>query len=138
LNYIVNIILSLLCCILMIFFIFFGRKVYQIVKLNDKMMLLMIFFLTLDLACKYLFLYFTIYPNTAKLAFFIMNVFEFRPRPNTDNSDEGGFKQSIINIMIVLPVGFFSLAVVINLRNWIYYYIKIGEMAFLNGDSEKF
>ena len=35
----------------------------------------------------------------------------------------------------MLPVTFLSLAVVINLRNWIYYYIKIGEMVYLSDES---
>lgn len=62
----------------------------------------------------------------AKLGFFIANAFEFGPHhlfcPNEWET----------NIIVVLPVGFLSLAVVINLRNWIYYHIKIGEMAYLN------
>ena len=38
-------------------------------------------------------------------------------------------------MVIVLPVVFLSIAVVINLRNWIYYLIKIGEMAYLKDEK---
>jgi hypothetical protein len=34
-------------------------------------------------------------------------------------------------VLAVLPVTFFSIAIILNLNNWIFYYFKIGEMASL-------
>ena len=34
-------------------------------------------------------------------------------------------------VLAILPVTFFSLAIILNLNNWIFYYFKIGEMASL-------
>lgn len=53
LNYKVNIILSVLSSILMMLLVNIGYKVYKIVKFNDKMILLMLLFLVLELACKF-------------------------------------------------------------------------------------
>ena len=37
-----------------------------------------------------------------------------------------------------LPVTFLSIAIVINTRNWNYYYLKIKEAAFVNSLSTEF
>ena len=88
------------------------------------MMLLMIFFLNLELACKFNYIMIIF---IAKSVFFLVNVLEFSPGGTLFCPNKGE-----LNIIVVLPVVFLSVAVVINLRNWIYYYIKIGEMAYKN------
>jgi hypothetical protein len=67
----------------------------------------------------------------AKSVFFFVNVLEFSPGGTLFCPNKGE-----LNIIVVLPVVFLSVAVVINLRNWIYYYIKIGEMAYKNEQTK--
>ena len=62
----------------------------------------------------------------SKIVFFVMNTIEFGIK------DFPGFTDSFEQIVIILPVIFLSIAVVINVRNWIYYLMKIGEMAYIN------
>ena len=61
--------------------------------------------------------------------FYSMNVYNFS---NTLSGDEGALecvKESSFTLAECLYLTFFAMAVVINIRNWIYYFIKIEEMA---------
>lgn len=92
--------------------LYIGYKVYKIVKFKDKSILSMIFFLNLEIMSKLIF-----YGNNAYLA------------------DPNGSKDRKLNPVyditsLIMPVVYLTIAIIINLRNWIYYHIKIGEMAF--------
>ena len=69
--------------------------------------------------------------SLAKAAFFLVNVLEFAPEGTVFCP-----RPWEVNIIIILPVVFLSVAVVINLRNWVYYHIKIGEMAYKNEQTK--
>jgi len=93
---------------------YIGRRVYKIVKLKDKAMLGMIMFLNLELI--------------SKIMFYAINANGVSPKHRDDDDYEINPVLSITTL--VMPVQFLSIAIIINLRNWIYYHIKIGEMAF--------
>ena len=63
----------------------------------------------------------------ANIVFYTMNTQEFNP----ENEDYKGYPKTMIEIIKVLPITFLSCAVVINVRTWIYYLIRIGELANL-------
>lgn len=89
-----------------------GYKVYKIVKFNDKVMLSMIFFLNLELM--------------SKIFFYTLNAHQDEKGSNKDDEKSS----PIVTISLILPIVFLSIAIIINLRNWIYYFVKIGDMAF--------
>jgi len=53
--FVLNITYACLCGVLLLLMIYIGYRVYKIVKLNDKVMLTMIFFLNLELLSKIFF-----------------------------------------------------------------------------------
>ena len=83
-----------------------GYKVYKIVKFREKVILTIIFFMSLDLV--------------SNCCFFALNYF----------STDSPRLANVTNNMISVPVQVLSVAIILNLRNWVYYYLKIGEMAY--------
>ena len=47
------------------------------------------------------------------------------------------FPVNMFIIVKAIPVLFLEITVIINLNNWAFYYIKIGEMAVINGRMKK-
>ena len=88
-----------------------GFKVYKIVKFNDWIVLSMIFFLTLV--------------TLSEVFFYAVNLYE-----DSNVKPEDQTKQPIAIAAVILPIMTLVIAIGINLRNWVCYYIKIGEMAF--------
>ena len=87
----------------------------------------MIFFLVADTLCKFEF------DNNiylAKTGLYAVNAFIYNNLrkdlsydPNTD------LPKPLFSIIPVLPVSLLSIAAILNLNNWTFYYFKIGEMA---------
>lgn len=110
--FIINIMYACLTLVFNGFLFWIGIKVFRIVKWNEKMILCMVTLLNLSLL--------------AKVFFYIFNAyFDHRQDPTADNVPTWWF-----TIITFLPVIFLTMAVLVNLRNWVYYFIKIGEMAF--------
>jgi hypothetical protein len=82
----------------------------MIIKLGNKIILAMMLALALDIL--------------AKCAFFSMNARIYHELPA-----EAQTPDFLYAAVPVLPVTLLSTAVVLNLNNWVFYYIKIGEMA---------
>jgi len=120
LDYAVNILLCLICGVLLVVMMYIGYRVYKIVKLKDKAMLGMIFFLNLELM--------------SKVIFYAINAAFVSPAHRYDPDFD--INPVVMIVTLVLPVQFLSIAIIINLRNWIYYHIKIGEMAFHSQKQE--
>lgn len=99
----------------MVGMLFIGYKVYKIVKFNDKVILLMVTLLNLDLM--------------AKCLFYVLNGYQMYSM--TPEEQQKGPNAAMI-VAMFLPVLLLSLAVSINLRNWMYYFVKIGEMAYIH------
>ena len=59
--------------------------------------------------------------------FYSLNVYNFNY--NLSDGDPLCINDEIFTWTECVYLTFFSMAVVINIRNWIYYFIKIGEMA---------
>jgi hypothetical protein len=84
-------------------------KIFSIIKFSNKIILAMMLFLDLDIL--------------SKCALFGVNAIIYH---------EGSAKDIpgvLFAVIPVAPVTLLSIAVLINLNNWIFYYIKIGEMA---------
>jgi hypothetical protein len=64
--------------------------------------------------------------------FFTVNATEDRHESNSDRTDADDHFPPIMIVALYLPIVFLTVAIMINLRNWIYYYLKIGEMAYHN------
>ena len=60
----------------------------------------------------------------SKIGFFVMNTIEF----GTGQCFSNLFEETVV----ILPVIFLSVAVLINVRNWIYYLMRIGDMAYIS------
>jgi hypothetical protein len=120
LDYAVNIMLCIMCGLLLVVMMYIGYRVYKIVKLKDKAMLGMICFLNLELV--------------SKIIFYSLNAATVSPAHRYDN--DWHINPVVDIVTLVLPVQFLSIAIIINLRNWIYYHIKIGDMAFHSQKQE--
>jgi hypothetical protein len=69
----------------------------------------MMFFLALDIL--------------AKCVFFSVNAYIYK------NNSLKGISNFVFAILPVAPVTLLSVAAILNLNNWMFYYVKIGEMA---------
>ena len=107
-SYALTIVASLTMAILFIV----GIKIYKIVRNSNFVLLTMILCLTLNMA--------------ANVVFFSMNTIEYNPKNNFH-----GYPKTEWQIIKVLPITFLSMAVVINVRTWVYYHMRIGELANL-------
>ena len=63
----------------------------------------------------------------SKILFQSLNVYEMSS--NIENGTIRCASDEMWLISYYLSVTFFAIAIAINIRNWIYYFIKIGEMA---------
>ena len=109
-NAVWNSIYAVICFSMFTFLLWITYKVFKIIKFNDKILLSMIACLNLELI--------------SKVFFYSVNAYEI-----TRDTDAKAFPPIMI-ISLILPILFLSMAILINLRNWFYYYIKIGDMAY--------
>ena len=65
----------------------------------------------------------------ADVSFYSFNVYNFSNTVNDGVPTHECISNEIFTWTECVYLTFFSMAVVINIRNWIYYFIKIGEMA---------
>ena len=116
-NYIVsNLILIVLNAGLGLVLIYVAMRVYTLVKSKDKLLLLIILFLFSS--------------RIVSIYFYIANaIFEFYT--SQDSSEDNG-PISLRHLIIVgnLPAMLLSIGITLNLRNWVYYFMKIGLMAY--------
>lgn len=96
-----------------------GFKVYQLVRLREKVISLLILFLC--------------FTWVSEIVFYTLNAYQVWTNPDDEKDPNSTF---IFKISIVMNL---SIAITINLRNWVFYYIKIGEMAYHQqySDSEQ-
>jgi len=108
---------SLACASYLFFFVLLGvlYKVTRVFKCSNVGVLRMLFFLSLAVLFKAI--HFT--AKTHSIAVSIAG------GPDSSHSD------SSLAVLAGLPVLFFQAAVILNLSNWVFYYVKIGELAQL-------
>lgn len=80
--------------------LYIGWRVYQIIRFNDYVLLLMIFFLNLELL--------------SLIFFYIVNAHEDYIK-HISGSDKD---PPIMTVGLILPINFLTIAIIINLRNW--------------------
>ncbi len=112
--------LSLIDTGVLIIFILIGYRVFKIIRFHNKTIIAMIFFLNCQLLSK------SPPPHRSslgKLILFSVNATLYsHPCSATLNL-------ALFTILPMTPVVSLSLAAIMNLNNWIVYYIKIGKMA---------
>lgn len=115
--------LSYICSFLLLLFWFFLifviYRVFKIVRFKDMIMLSMLFFLNLQVLLNALF-------------FFLGGIQDNKFKCIVDMADKNYlyYTDNYTSVISQLTILFLIEAVIINLRNWIFYYIKIGEMAY--------
>jgi hypothetical protein len=84
------------------------------IKLTNKIILAMIFFLILDMVANCIWYSFVTHDNKVYAVDF-----------NADPADPVW----VITVLAIAPATFFLIGCMLNLNNWVFYYFKIGEMA---------
>lgn len=107
----VNSLLAFVALVFLAGMLYIGYRVYKVTRFNDKLVLLLVALLNIDLG--------------SKVFFYILNGYQEYAQTHDDDAPN-----DVMCIAMFLPVMFLSLAVTLNLRNWMYYFIRIGEMAF--------
>ena len=110
LNFVVNTVLATISFMIFLVLLYVGCKIFSIIKFSNKVITSMMFILQLDIL--------------AKCAFFSMNAKIYNNLPN-----EVEIPDFLFAMIPVAPVTLLSTAIVLNLNNWVFYYLKIGEMA---------
>jgi hypothetical protein len=96
-------------------------RVFRITKFNDKIILLLILFLVLEMVSNTCFYSYSIYQDW---------IFRCIPPEWMGKHLYIWYEKPIVTTMIICSHLFLITAILLNLRNWIYYYIRIGEMAY--------
>jgi hypothetical protein len=104
-----NLVMMVISLGILILMLYVGCKVYKIVKFNEKVISLLISMLCVTWL--------------AKMIFYILNAYMEYNHPGQKDSP------SILTVNILSVTGL-TISITINLRNWMFYYIKIGEMAY--------
>ena len=104
-----NIFQCVVCLIVLVIMIFIGCKIHKLIRKKDKIIIAIIVFICLDL--------------TANCYFYVVLTL--------DREWDDYFSWWHLNVAAVMPLSMLTIAIVLNLRNWIYYFLKIGEMAYL-------
>jgi hypothetical protein len=96
--------------------IYVGYRVYIKVEFTNKVILGMVLFLILG--------------SMAKAALYSCNSFIYHNlKKDIDYDTHEHIPNPIFTILPLSPVAFLSIAAILNLNNWTFYYFKIGEMA---------
>ena len=101
--------------IIFVIFLYLTYKVIQIIKLQDKTILSMLVFLDLTLACKNYPSFLAMIP-IAKILYFVIDGLLNK------QGDDSPISNCLGNVASTLPVLFFSIAVLININKWLYFY----------------
>lgn len=101
------------------FLLFLGYQVFRIVHFKDKIILSMIFFLIMEVLM-----------NAAFFFKGALQDYEFRCKHNMAEKNYLYFTDKAVGALMGLQILFLIVAIIINLRNWVFYFIKIGEMAY--------
>lgn len=102
-----------------LFVVYVVYRVFKIVKFKDLILLSMLFFLMLTVL--FISLFFLIGG---------LQDYKFRCIENMQDKYNLYYKDTYCTVVSQLKILFLIVAIIINLRNWIFYYIKIGEMAY--------
>lgn len=108
---ITNLVLITLSLMFLIVMVGIGVRVYRIVKFKDPNILSIIFMLNMTMV--------------AKIFFYICNAYYDQRADDPDKTPV------LLLVSLLLPVMFLGFAVGMNLRQWIIYFIKISNMAYV-------
>jgi hypothetical protein len=74
-------------------------------------------------------MFYSFFP-TAKIVLNLVNAYIFKHlSDDLDYVPEDHFPPPLFSIVPIMPVSLLSIAAILNLNNWTFYYFKIGEMA---------
>ena len=110
-DYIVDIILTSVCCLLLLGMLWILYKVYSIIKFKNLPIILMLVFMILSVV--------------ALINFFMVNLLFNKMCANDLQGEHHVLSSLKLTIVPLLPVLLFATAILINLDIWIYMYIKV-------------